>query len=119
MKRFVWLLLTVCSLAFAQVQPADWSPAPTDVCDCCAPQTGCDMPDCVPPPAAPVLVMERPAAEVRTETRQTPKPAAPSVVKFYSAFAVPAPHSLVSLAPVLPVRAASVPLFRAHCSFRI
>jgi hypothetical protein len=119
MKRLVWLLLTLSTLAFAQVQPVVVLEQPADACDCCEPAGACDMPDCAPPPAQVVVAVDRPAAEMRAENRQTVKRKVPAPAKFYSALVESANLSTGSIAMAAPLPPANVPLYAAHCRFLI
>lgn len=118
MKRLVWLLLFAFGTALAQVSPVDVRLHPGEVCNCCDRPGACDMPDCVPAPVStsPVFQASSPATVARIAARRAvPAPtSAPDV--FYAKF-VPS----VSLSPARPSEltlapAASVPLFREHCS---
>jgi hypothetical protein len=121
MKRLVWLLLLAFGTATAQVQPVDVRLFPEEKCCCCADgANACDMAsDCAPAPtscAQPALQLQSPAQAVAKRALPAPQAARE---KFYARFLSPA-----RIAPVLPVvevaaPAASVPLFRAHCSFLI
>ncbi len=119
MKRLVWLLLTLSTLAFAQVQPVVVIEQATEACDCCEPAGGCEMPDCAPPPAQAVVSLDRPAAEMRAENRQSVKRTVPAPAKFYSAYVETVNPFMVSIATAAPLPPANVPLFTAHCRFLI
>jgi hypothetical protein len=120
MKRLSWLLLAVFCAALAQVPLVDGLMVKAKHCGCCHPGA-CGMPGCCAPPASsstaanseqPARVMSLPAV------RQT-QPGRGSAEKFYASFVEPAAvrPALVASAEAAP--AASVPLFRAHCSFLI
>lgn len=121
MKRLVWLLLFAFGTVIAQVSPVELPVTKHEVCGCCEQPGACGMPDCVPPPmsAQPVVNLVSPARTIRVAAKAaTP---APAVVreKFYVQFL-----PRVTVAPVLPATtdaapAASVPLFREHCSLLI
>lgn len=120
MKRLVWLILAVFGTALAQVSPVELPVTKAEVCPCCQDGGDCGMPDCALPPApnpAPVFALQSPAPVVRfTIKRATPAPRV-QAEKFYVRFesrpaVAPAPGAIAVIAP-----AASVPLFRAHCSF--
>lgn len=123
MKRLVWLLLTVLCASFAQVQPVELpAPAPSSCCCGDTQACGCSLPDCAPPPAHNSLAPLPPglAASQRDEARRiSPAPRLLSD-KFYKRY-VAAPDrnepvsGLVGFAPP----AASVPVFKAHCSYLI
>ena len=121
MKRLVWLLIAVVCTALAQVQPVVVASAQDEACCCTGEPAGaCGMPDCAPAPAAPSCAQGLPTvAAQRSETRRS----APSAKARYEIFCVgfdsrPAavPAGRVSLRGT---PAASVPLFKAHCSFLI
>jgi hypothetical protein len=114
-KRLVWLLLFAFGTALAQVSPVDVRLHPGEACSCCDRPGACDMPDCVPAPVStsPVFQASSPATVARAAKRAVPAPT-PVPEKFYAKF-VPS----VSLTPARPAAltpAASVPLFREHCS---
>ncbi len=122
MKRFVWLFLIAFCTALAQVQPMDVPVTKQEKCGCCeTPADSCGRRDCAPAPvsAQSGLVLQSAASSLRVEAS---KPAAvpqrsgePFYVKFVSR-----PAALPAVvASVATARAASVPLFRAHCSFLI
>ncbi len=121
MKRLVWLLLLAFGTALAQVSPVDLPVTKHATCGCCEQSGACGMPDCMPPPASarPALQLASPAQTVRVAAKRAAS--APAVVreKFYVQFL-----PRVSSVPALPVKltaapAASVPLFREHCSLLI
>jgi hypothetical protein len=121
MKRLIWLLILVFGTAVSQVRAVDVRLTAEEKCCCCADgANACDMAsDCAPAPtscAAPCLTLQAPAQAATKRTAPAPQAAHE---KFYAQFLSPA-----RIAPVLPVvevaaPAASVPLFRAHCSFLI
>jgi hypothetical protein len=121
MKRLVWLLILVFGTATAQVQPVDVRLAPEEKCCCCVDgANACDMPeDCAPATttcAQPALQLQSPVQAVAKRALPAPQL---SREKFYEQFLPRA-----SVAPALPVTAAaapaaSVPLFKEHCSFLI
>lgn len=118
MKRLIWLLLAVFSTALAQVQPVTLPVLPEDNCGCCDAQSGCDMPDCAMPPAPTLAQLAPPVTSVRLESRRAAQPAR-RATRFYTHF-VPTPSRLVvPVASVPTAPAAQVPLFVAHCSYRI
>lgn len=120
MKRFVWLLIIALGTAFAQVRPVESLVAKQEVCDCCDPVAGsCGMPDCAPVPACPstglLLVSEvsplRAAESVMPKSRSFRD-------HFYAQF-LPRPAVPAEIAPHVVAPTASVPAFKAHCSFLI
>jgi hypothetical protein len=121
MKRLVWLLITVFVTASAQVQPVDLPLTKSESCGCCEDQAGaCGMPDCAP---APVSCPTSPTLPTVTAQRAEARNLSPAprigresyFVKFESRPAlVPARDASLTGAS-----AASVPLFKAHCSFLI
>jgi hypothetical protein len=121
MKRLVWLLIAVVGTLLAQVQPVVVALAPAEVCCCTGEAAGaCGMPDCAPAPAAPSCAQGLPTvAAQRNETRK-PAPAARArcehdPVRFDSRpDVVPAGGVFLKGTP-----AASVPRYKAHCSFLI
>jgi len=120
MKRIVWLILASSTFAFAQVQPVAVASEPVEVCDCCEPSGGCDMPDCAPPPAAaPAVSVDRPATTHIVKARRDVRQVVPERVKFYASLVESTDREVWSCRPVIPAPAASPPLFQAHCSFLI
>jgi len=121
MKRVVWLLLAVFCSALAQVQPAERPNVVLKDCSCCQHPEPCSMPGCCPPPAAgsrTIVSLARAAASVPA-ARRAPRLASRAEAKFYARFvrAVLAPNAFP--ASVFATTPASVPLFKAHCSFLI
>ena len=121
MKRLVWLLLITFGTALAQVSPVDVRLVPAETCGCCEQPGACGMPDCVPVAMSVQPVFSR--ASPTTVTRAVAQRAAPAPrlvrEKFYAQFL-----PRLNVAPVLPAPtdvapAASVPLFREHCSLLI
>ncbi len=118
MKRLVWLLLLAFGTALAQVSPVDVRLVPEEKCGCCEQPGDCGMAECGLPPIAaqPVCQVANPFVVARTAVRR----AAPAPRQGREAFYVQfLPR--VSGVPVSPARlteapAASVPLFREHCS---
>jgi hypothetical protein len=119
MKRLVWLLILAFTAAISQVRAVDVRLPAEEKCCCCDQAGDCGMPDCAPAPtscAAPCLALQAPAQAAAKRAVAAPRAARE---KFYEQFLSPA-----VVVPVLPVvatvaPAASVPLFRAHCSFLI
>jgi hypothetical protein len=117
MKRLVWLLLAAFCTAIAQVQPVQLPVAQAETCPCCD-SKACDMPDCNMPPApaqpartqsSPVLMAVREVAVAPCEARE----------KFYVQFLPRPARPSAERASQVVAPAASVPLFKAHCSFLI
>lgn len=120
MKRLAWLLILVFGTATAQVQPVDVRLIPEERCCCCEEASAaCGMPDCAPVPtgcAQPALQLQSPVQAATKRLAPAPREARE---KFYVQFlpresAAPVPSPAVVATP-----AASVPLFKAHCSFLI
>ena len=120
MKRLVWLVLAIFCTAFAQVQTVEpLLPAanPSECCGGC--NAVCGMPDCAlpPAPASPVTAPQpgtaasvaKPTGKVATVRR--------GADKFFAGFADPADRLIAFRAPASLAPAASVPLFKEHCSF--
>lgn len=121
MKRLVWLLIAFFCTAVAQVQPVDLLPAKDNGCCCCDDQAGaCGMPDCAPTPAClQARVVLQTTSPVRTQLRRAAVARATVREPFYTQFVrksavVPSFAMTREGAP-----AASVTLFKAHCSFLI
>ncbi len=121
MKRLVWLLIAVVCTALAQVQPVVVASVQDETCCCTGEAAGaCGMPDCAPAPAAPSCAQNLPTVTAQRSEARKP---APSARARYEIFRVgfdvrpaAAPAGCVSLRGT---PAASVPLFKAHCSFLI
>ncbi len=120
MRRLIAILLALACCALAQL-PVAWPAAPHRTCCCCGDDGACGMPAC---PAPPVSTRNLPASiqtvtVAATEARQAVAPARRDVVKFFAAFvASPAnPAPTPALGRMTPP--ASVPRFKAHCSFLI
>ncbi|MBE36103.1 MAG: hypothetical protein CMI16_11225 [Opitutaceae bacterium] len=118
MKRLVWLMLVICPLAFAKVQPVVVATEQAESC-CCEQSGSCEMPDCAPPPPPPSVALDRPAKETRSETRRIAKANTPAHIPFYTAYAKSADNSVQPQAPVSTELTVDTPLFQAHCSFLI
>jgi hypothetical protein len=117
MKRFVWLLLIAFCSALAQEQPVAASMANQAKCDCCEDQAGaCEMPDCLPQPAAsPAVALEATATQQAEAGKLTRAKRERFYVQFLPRPAL-TPAATMSASAASP---ASVPLFRAHCSYLI
>ena len=120
MKRLVWLLLALFCTAFAQVQAVELLLPTNAHCACGGGCNGsCGMPDCALPPAPVQWV----GASESASTASVAKPARKVVairrtpVKFFAAFVEPASCLIDLRAPDPGAPAASVPLFKGHCSF--
>lgn len=121
MKRLAWLLIFAFGTLLAQV-PVVEPLVPADQCACGAECGGrCGMPDCAPPVAStvPQFVTERAVTLVRPAAKRERLLGERPANRY---FAVP----LASLKPLPALRtmdraasAASVPLFREHCSLLI
>lgn len=120
MKRFAWLLLLVCTAAFARVQPVEL-PIEPESCCCCENTGACGMPDCAPPPAAPAVVtLDRPASEHReTARKKATQPARIETRKFYAPYLTVATPEPVSFAKDEPALATAPPLRVTQCAWLI
>jgi hypothetical protein len=122
MRRLLAVILTLATCAFAQVQPlvlADAMRHPT--CGCCSGDGACGMPDCLPPPVTtrtvPVAVQT-----VRITLAAATRVAAPvrrTGEKFFMTFLEPPTTPVTVRGSDRITPPASVPLFKAHCSFLI
>ena len=119
MKRLVWLLLFAFSTALAQVSPVDTRLVPEEKCPCCEGGGNCDMPDCGLPPAAnhPVLQVLKSGGAVRAA--KVVAAARPRRDAFYIQFLARLRVAPAVAVQAAPLSAASVPLFREHCSLLI
>jgi hypothetical protein len=119
MKRLIWILLAVFCTALTQVQAVDQLARPARAgCKC---HGKCGMPDC-PAPTTQMpseFLVERAMAVARPARKRAALPAPKRVEKFFVSIATSGVRPAVHLAPALPAPAASVPLFKAHCSFLI
>jgi len=121
MKRLAWLLILAFSTLLAQVPVAE-PLVSADQCACGAGCGGqCGMPDCVPPaaPLVPQFVTDRAVTLVRPAAKRDvllgERPANRYfAVPLASLKSLPA-HRVMDRA----ASAASVPLFREHCSLLI
>jgi hypothetical protein len=122
MKRLVWLLILAFGTAISQVRAVDVRLIPEEKCCCCEDQSNaCGMPDCATVPTAGCA---QPCGQLQSPVPAAAKRAAPAFraarEKFYEQFL-----PRIRVVPALPVTdvvaapAASVPLFREHCSFLI
>ncbi|RXK54684.1 hypothetical protein ESB00_01955 [Oleiharenicola lentus] len=121
MKRLVWILVAVFCAALAQVQAVDLPVLAGGECCCCEDQArACGMPDCAPAPAAAQGLLQLPvAAAQRSEARKlTPAPKARFETFYVRVDSLPAKSPAGSVSH-RGTPAASVPLFKAHCSFLI
>ncbi|MCC6415244.1 MAG: hypothetical protein IT582_04990 [Opitutaceae bacterium] len=119
MKRLAWLLLLVCTAAFARVQPIEL-PVEPDSCCCCETSGACGMPDCAPPPAQIMVALDRPATAQRAETRRkTAQPVHIATRKFYAPFLTATPPESVSFAKDMPVTPPAPPLRVTQCQWLI
>lgn len=120
MKRFAWLLLLVCTAAFARVQPVAL-PVEPESCCCCETTGACGMPDCAPPPAAPAVVtLDRPASEVReTVRKKAAQPARSQARKFCAPYLTEIAPEPASFAKDEPARTTAPPLRITQCQWLI
>ena len=121
MKRFVWLVLFAFCTAVAQVQPVQPVTQVQDACDCCADgANACGMPDCATVPSAPApgATAASPTIGLRVEADSVLPKSRSFRDKFFAQF-VSRPALPAKLAPRLVAPPASVPMFKAHCSFLI
>ena len=123
MKRFVWLLLVAFCTAIAQVQPVAPLQAKQASCDCCDGEaSACGMRDCAPAPSAPAtgssLVLASGTSTLRAQADSV-MPKSRSFRDHYYAQFAPRPALPAKLAPQAAAPTASVPVFKAHCSFLI
>ena len=119
MKRLAWILLAVFCTALAQVQPVELVVRQKH--GCCECQGRCGMPDCaLPAPHAPTaFVSECAATVVRVTAVRSDRRAQKSAEKFFASMASSGVSPVTRPAPVQLAPAASVPLFKAYCSFLI
>jgi hypothetical protein len=120
MKRVAWLVLAVFCAALAQVQPVDGLGAKAKPCPCCH-LGACGMPGCCPSPAsAPAAVNSAQADCVKSVPAPGRAQAARGLADtFYAAFVETTAVRGSLHASALTAAPASVPLFKAHCSFLI
>jgi len=119
MKKFVWLLLAACVLAFGQVQPVVSTAVRSECCGCCDCDGTCGMPDCLPASTARVPVVAQSAARTElteTKRRQAPKQELPGALCGRSLAHV---SSAPSFAASRPLPVVNAPVFLLHCSFLI
>ena len=119
MKRLAWILLAVFCTALAQVQPVE--PVVQPKRSCCGRCEACHMPGCALPVAhvPSAMVTERPGTVARPKTAQPTPQLSTFVERFYVFVDAPVDPRAPLPPPVRVAPAASVPLFKAHCSFRI
>lgn len=121
MKRLVWLVLLAFCTALAQVQPVQPVTKAQEACDCCEDgANACGMPDCASIPSAPgaATTAATPTIALRAEADSVLPKSRSFRDHFYARF-VPRPAVPAELAPLTVASAASVPVFKAHCSFLI
>ena len=121
MKRFVWFFLAAFCAALAQVQPVEPLQAKHASCGCCDGETrACGMPDCALPPACPStgLVLASAVSALRAESENVMPKSRGLGARFYAQFS-PRPAVPAEIAPQVVAPTASVPAFKAHCSFLI
>ena len=120
MKRLVWILLAVLGTALAQVPPVVVADAPHKTCCCCDHPGSCGMPNCLPPVSSTALVsLDRPAATATVGICRVAQSSRRIGEKFFAAFVAPAAVSVAARSPNRVMPRASVPLFKAHCSFLV
>lgn len=121
MRRLLAVILTLATCAFAQVQPVVLADAPHPACCCCDHPGACGMPNCLPPPVSSTALvsLDRPAPAVTAEVRRVAKSSRRIGEKFFAAFVEPAAVSVATRSPTRVMPPASVPLFKAHCSFLV
>lgn len=119
MNRLAWLLLLVCTAAFARVQPVEL-PVETEACCCCESAGACGMPDCAPPPVQASVTLDRPVAERSVSTRRVAEKQSPRREEaFYKPFC-PAPVAEpVSFAKDRPAIGTAPPLRVTQCQWLI
>jgi hypothetical protein len=121
MRRLAAIFLTFWTCVLVPTLPlaaaASEQPA---ACDCCNTGNCCNR-DCAPPPAAaPILcTLDQPARLAPAGIRRAAKPVRRINAKFFALFVEPAATPPALPASALATPAASVPLFKVHCSFLI
>jgi hypothetical protein len=121
MKRLVWLLMFAVTTALAQVAPVDTGLVPEEKCPCCEGAGDCGMPECGLPPhsAQPVSDLASSARIARAASKAVASMPRSDREQFYVQFlARPRVAQAMSVHATL-APAASVPLFREHCSLLI
>lgn len=121
MKRLVWLLIAVFGTAFAQVSPVVSPLVQDEACCCCEGPAGtCGMPDCAPAPTtcSSALTLQAPAAQ-RAEARRLTPASLPKRESYFVKFESRPALTSAWGASLTDAPTASVPLFKAHCSFLI
>ena len=119
MKRIAWILLAAICSAFVRVQPVELAQCGQCVCCHCKVPGACGMPCTQTPTPAPLLFAAEPGALLAHPASRGAQLARASGVKFFESFVGSTTEKVASVASAPAVRAASVPLFRAHCSFLI
>jgi hypothetical protein len=119
MKRLVWLLLLAFGTLLTQVPAVEPLAAPAKHCACGEECGGrCGMRDCAlpPAPAAPRLACDRSVTLVRPAAKRGAQRVEQPALRYFSVSlaSLNARHAL--RAPASRAPAASVPLFRGHCS---
>ncbi|HWA86744.1 MAG TPA: hypothetical protein VG710_11005 [Opitutus sp.] len=120
MKHLVWLWIAAFCLAVAQVPPVGAVVVHAKAKPCCPCEGKCGMPACPVPAAAPQSAFDtaRPLTVARPQVGRNAVAPRRADRKFFASFVPPAVAPVDPSAP-LAVPPASVPLFRAHCSFLI
>lgn len=121
MKRLVWLFLALFCAAFAQVQRVEPLLPKAGSTDCCPCADPCSMPDCAMLPAAAQspTVFERASSEFHRGTRRHLAQLPSVASRFYLSALEPVVAATTLRAPAQAAPAASLPLFRVHCSYLI
>jgi hypothetical protein len=121
MKRFAWLLVAVFALAMVQARPVDTGVVQQETCGCCEPgASACGMPDCGPAPASPAscLAVAPGVAVARTEAESVLPKSRCLRDRFVAEYS-PRQAAPAALVPRSVAPPASVPAFKAHCSYLI
>jgi hypothetical protein len=121
MKRLAWLLVAVFALAMVQARPVDTGVAQQETCGCCEPgSSACGMPDCGPAPASPASCVA--VATGITAVRAEAESVLPKSRCLRDRFVAESSRRQTAPAALVPrsvAPPASVPAFKAHCSYLI
>src|SRR5690606_35287571 len=118
MKRLVWLLLLVCTAAFARVQPVEL-PVDSEPCCCCENTGTCGMLDCAPPSAPSQTVVTLDAAQRKVVQKKSAQPADAETSKFYAPYLTVTPPESASFAKDEPTFPTAPPLRVTQCQWLI